>query len=238
MDAGKEKYAPEPGTLYLVSTPIGNIGDISERAKALLRSCDRILCEDTRHTGKLLKLLGIENTLVPNHEHNEVALAGQMADALQGGESLALVSDAGTPAISDPGFRLVRECRARGIPVAPVPGPIAAIAALSASGLPTDRFGFFGFLPPKSAARRRFLEERRGDDATLILYESPHRMEKFLDEIVDVLGEDRCICVARELTKLHETIHSGSAAGVREKVRRGSGKGEFVVLIAKEGYAL
>ncbi len=232
--------ASSPGSLVLVAVPIGNLGDISARAREALGSGAAIACEDTRVTGKLLAKLGIDEhgPLLSYREENEQTLAPELADRIEGGETLVLVSDAGTPAISDPGFRLVRECRRRRLPVTGAPGPNAAVHALALSGLPSDGFLYAGFLPPKSAARRRFLEEYSGFNYTIILYESCHRIGKFLDEIVDSLGPARCICVARELTKLHETVHCGPAGEVRDAVARGSQKGEFVVLLAKDGFAL
>lgn len=228
----------EPGRLQVVATPIGNRGDLSDRARQALASADAIACEDTRISRRLFEEGAKLPPLLAYHEHNEAELAPQLADRIQNGDTIALISDAGTPAISDPGFRLVRECRKRGLPVEPIPGPNAAIAALSASGLPTDQFLFVGFLPPKSAARKRFLVENRDHPATLVCYESTHRLLKFLHEIVDDLGPDRCICVARELTKLHEAIHTGPAAEVLALVSAGSIKGEAVVCIAKDGYEL
>lgn len=224
--------------LYLVATPIGNLGDLSERAREVLESCDAIACEDTRHSVKLLTVLGISKPLLANHEHNEVQLAPELAQRIAAGERIALVSDAGTPAISDPGFRLVRECRRQGLQVIPIPGACAITVALSGSGLPSDSFRFHGFLPPKAAARKRFFTEHASDAETIILYESTHRILKLMDDLVETLGANRCVCIARELTKLHETILTGRAADIRQRLQSGSTKGEFVVLIAKEGYQL
>jgi 16S rRNA (cytidine1402-2'-O)-methyltransferase len=231
---------PSPGSLILVAVPIGNLGDVSARAREALGSGAAIACEDTRVTGKLLAKLEIggHGPLLSYREENEKVLAPELADRIAGGETIILVSDAGTPAVSDPGFRLVRACRRRGLPVTGAPGPNAAVHALSLSGLPSDGFFYAGFLPPKSAARRRFLQEYSSFNYTLVLYESCHRIGKFLDEIVEELGPERCICVCRELTKLHETVHCGPASEVREAVARGSRKGEFVVLVAKAGFAL
>jgi 16S rRNA (cytidine1402-2'-O)-methyltransferase len=233
--------APEnSGLLTLVATPIGNLGDMTARAIETLKTADAIACEDTRVTGKLLSKLEIERTapLISYREENESHMAGQLADRIAAGERIALISDAGMPAISDPGFRLVRECRARGLAVTATPGLTAATTALALSGLPSDGFLYVGFLPPKRAARKRFFEKYRDFEYTLVIYESCHRIGKFLDDLVDVLGAERCISVARELTKLHETVHSGPAAEVRDRVARGSQKGEFVVTIAKAGFAL
>ena len=226
-----------PG-LYLVATPIGNLGDLSQRALQVLRSCDLLACEDTRTSGKLLSHFSIRKDLVSYHEHNEKAKAYELADIIEDGKSVALISDAGTPTLSDPGFRVVRECRKRDLFVSPIPGPSAALAALSASGLPSDRFSYRGFLPAKSAARKRFFEEIRDAEQTHIVFESNHRILKFLDDFLEILGTDRVICVARELTKLHETIFSGPAGEVSEKVRSRSQKGEFVVVIAPADFAL
>ena len=184
--------------------------------------------------------LGIEKTspLLSYREENEKHMAIELADRIELGERIALISDAGMPVISDPGFRLVRECRKRGIHVTTAPGLTAATTALALSGLPTDGFLYVGFLPPKSAARKRFFESKREFEYTIIVYESCHRIAKFLNELVETLGEDRCISVARELTKLHETVHTGAASKVRDRVAEGSQKGEFVVSIAKHGFEL
>lgn len=230
----------EPGTLTLVAVPIGNLGDISQRAIETLRSANCIACEDTRITGKLLAKLDIQHQaeLLSYRDENEKFLAQPLAERITNGESIVLVADAGTPAISDPGFRLVRECRKRKLPVTATPGPNAAITALAISGLPSDGFFYAGFLAPKSAARKRFFEQNRDFSYTIILYESCHRIGKFLNDLVATLGPDRCISVCRELTKLHETIHTGPASEVRDRVAKASQKGEFVVLIAKQGFEL
>lgn len=230
----------DSGTLTLVAAPIGNLSDATPRAIEVLTAATRIACEDTRVTGKLLSKLGIENTgkLISYREQNESFMASEIADRMEAGEDIALIADAGTPAISDPGFRLVRECRKRGLKVTTAPGVSAVITALSLSGLPSDRFYYVGFLAPKSAARKRFFEENKGFDSTIILYESCHRIGKFLNDLVATLGPDRCISVSRELTKLHETVHTGPAGEVRDRVVKGSQKGEFVVCIAKAGFEL
>ena len=189
-------------------------------------------------TGGLLTRLGLHRELTAYHDHNEAEAAERLADQLAAGRSIALVSDAGTPAISDPGFRLVRACRRRGLPVVPVPGASALPAVLSAAGLPTNGFLYAGFLPPKSAARLAFLTKYRDFEYTLALFESCHRIEKFAAEIVASLGPDRVICLAREVTKLHETFLVGPAAEVTARLAAGSKKGEFVVLIAPAGFAL
>ena len=226
-----------PG-LYLVATPIGNLGDLSQRALDILKSCDLIACEDTRTSGKLLKHFGITNNLVSYHEHNEISQAQVLADKIEADQAIALISDAGTPTLSDPGFRVVRECHRRHLNVSPIPGPSAALAALSASGLPSDRFSYRGFLPAKSAARKRFFESILSADQTQILFESNHRILKFLNDFLEVLGPERVICVARELTKLHETIVTGPAGEVSEKIKSRSQKGEFVVVIAPADFSL
>ena len=228
------------GELILVATPIGNLGDLSSRAKKQLSAVDFIACEDTRVTGGLLARFELEERpeLLSYREENEKTMAPELADRIAEGTRIALVSDAGMPAISDPGFRLVRECRRRGLTVTSAPGPTAASTALAVSGLPTNGFLFVGFLPPKKAARQRFFDKYLNLEYTIVLYESCHRIAKCLDDLVDTLGEDRCICLARELTKLHETILSGPAGAVREQMKSHSQKGEFVLCIAKEGYKL
>ena len=229
---------PQPGHLYVVATPIGNLADLTERARAILASVDLVACEDTRTTGALLTRFGLRKELVAYHEHNETEAAERLAEQLAAGKSVAIVSDAGTPGLSDPGFRIVRACRRRGLPVVPVPGPSALTAVLSASGLPTNGFLFVGFLPSKSAARIAFFEKYRDFDYTLVLYESCHRIDKAVDEIVATLGGTRVICVAKEVTKLHETFFVGSAADVQARLAKASLKGEFVLLIAPVDFVL
>lgn len=229
---------PQPGHLYVVATPIGNLADLTERARAILGAVDLVACEDTRTTGALLTRLGFRKDLVAYHEHNETEAAERLADQVAAGKSVAVVSDAGTPALSDPGFRLVRACRRRSLPVVPVPGPSALTAVLSASGLPTNGFLYVGFLPPKSAARVTFFEKYRNFDYTLVLYESCHRIDKAVDEIVATLGAARVICVAKEVTKLHETWLVGPVAEVQARLAKISLKGEFVLLIAPADFAL
>lgn len=229
---------PQPGHLYVVATPIGNLGDISERARAILAGVDVIACEDTRSTGMLLTRFGVRKELFAYHEHNETEAAEHLAEWIATGKSVAVVSDAGTPALSDPGFRVVRACRRRGLPVVPVPGACAVVAVLSASGLPSNGFLFVGFLPPKSAARIAFFEKHRDFDYTLALYESCHRIDKAVAEIAATLGPTRVICVAKEVTKLHETFWVGPVAAVQTSMARASLKGEFVLLIAPADFAL
>ena len=188
---------PGPGALLLVATPLGNLGDVSPRAREALAGATVVACEDTRTTGNLLRLLGIEAKLIAYHDHNEAEMGEALADRVASGERVAIVTDAGTPGISDPGFRAARACARRGLTVTPIPGPCAAIAVLSASGLPTNAFRFVGFLAPKSAARRRFLESVREADETVVLHESCHRIDAFLGEMLEVLGPDRVACVGR-----------------------------------------
>jgi 16S rRNA (cytidine1402-2'-O)-methyltransferase len=221
------------GVLYVVATPIGNLRDISERAVATLKGVARIAAEDTRHSGRLLAHFGIETPMVAVHEHNEREMIPRLLGGLAAGDDLALISDAGTPLISDPGFCLVRAARAAGYRVIPVPGPAACIAALSVSGLPADHFVFEGFLPAHAAARRRRLEALAGDARTLVFHESSHRIVDCLADMADVFGADRTAVVARELTKLFETIESGSLAALLVWLRADPDqqKGEFVVLV-------
>ena len=220
-----------PG-LYLVATPIGNLEDITLRAIRVLKQAELIACEDTRQTQKLLNHFGIETPTVSYHEHNEANRAAELMEKLKQGARIAVVTDAGTPGISDPGFRLASLAIENNIPVIPVPGPVAFISALVASGLPADSFTFRGFLPPKSGARRRELEQIRDSSRTEIFYEAPHRISEALEDIVAVLGSTRQIVVARELTKIHEEFLRGTAAGVLKAVKqRGVVKGEIVLLI-------
>lgn len=232
------RLAAKPGHLYVVATPIGNLADLTERARLILSTVDLVACEDTRTTGALLTRLGLHRPLVPYHDHNETAAADQLVARLKEGKSIAVVSDAGTPAISDPGFRVVRACRRAGVPVVPIPGACALAAVLSASGLPSDGFLFAGFLPAKTSARVAFLEKYRNFDYTLALYESCHRIEKFAAEIAATLGPDRVVCLAKEVTKLHETWLVGPAAEVETRLAKTSLKGEFVVLIAPADFVL
>lgn len=238
MEGVNQSLSPEPGSLYVVATPIGNLADLTDRARSILEKVSFIACEDTRVSGGMLAKLGIKNRLVSYHDKNERSMAVSIADRLGAGESVALISDAGTPAISDPGFRLTRECHSRSIPVVPVPGASAATTILSASGLPSDGFLFVGFLPPKSAARKRFLESHLGFPYTIILYESCHRIEKLMGEMQEILGTERCICLGRELTKRFETIITGKLDDVYSAFQSGSKKGEFVVVIAPGKFTL
>lgn len=222
-----------PATLYVVATPIGNLVDLSPRAQEVLRSVAAICAEDTRHTGQLLSHFGISRPLVALHDHNEEAMAERVVARLLGGESMAVVSDAGTPLVSDPGFRLVRAARAAGVKVSPVPGACAAIAALSVAGLPSDRFVFEGFLPAKAAARRERLQRLAGETGTLVFYESSHRIAESLADMAAAFGDERPAVVARELTKLFETVLDGTLAQLRAAVEADDNqrKGEFVVMV-------
>jgi len=219
------------GTLYLVATPIGNLEDITHRALRVLGEVDLIACEDTRRTRVLLEHYGIKTRLVSYHEHNERERAKELGEMLETGSSVALVSDAGTPGINDPGFRLVAESIARGARVVPVPGAVAFVSALVASGLPTDQFFFGGFLPSRSQARRARLAELRNLDATLIFYEAPHRIAQSLADARDHLGE-RMAVVARELTKMHEEIVRGRLSELAQKLSDETrARGEMVLMI-------
>jgi 16S rRNA (cytidine1402-2'-O)-methyltransferase len=226
------------GRLWVVATPLGNLGDITARAREAIAQCDAVACEDTRVTGGLLRHLNISKPMLAYHEHNEKEVAVQIAERIAGGAQIALITDAGTPGISDPGFRVTRECRRRGLTVTPLPGPCAIVALLSASGLPTNAFRFVGFLPPKSAARRRFLESIKAADETVVLHESCHRISDFLDEMLEELGPQRVVCVGREMTKLHETIRTTALVELVPAMKAGSLKGEFTVAIAPVDFVL
>ena len=223
-----------PGTLYIVATPIGNLGDFTYRAAQILAQVSAVACEDTRQTAKLLQHYGIRTPTTSLHEHNERQKLESLLGRLEAGESIALVSDAGTPLISDPGFPLVREARLRGIPVVPLPGASAVTTALCASGLPTDAFYFGGFLPPKTAARRRALEGLSALDVTLIFYEAPHRIRETLADVAAVLPH-RPVVVARELTKLHEEFASGAPVELAKSITE---RGEITLLIGKADASL
>jgi 16S rRNA (cytidine1402-2'-O)-methyltransferase len=218
------------GTLYLVATPIGNLADITHRALQILKDVDLIACEDTRHTHKLLQHYGITTKTISYHEHNEQQRAAQLIDSLKQGSNIAVVSDAGTPSISDPGFRLVRAAIENEIPVVPVPGPSALISALIAAGLPTDEFFFAGFLPSRTNARRARLGELQSVPGTLIFYEAPHRLATTLRDAHEILGEREAV-VARELTKLHEEIRRGRLSELTQHYQSEEPRGEIVVLI-------
>ncbi|MCL1090408.1 16S rRNA (cytidine(1402)-2'-O)-methyltransferase [Shewanella profunda] len=219
--------------LYIVPTPIGNLGDMSSRAIEVLNQVSLIACEDTRHSGKLLSHFGITTKTIALHDHNERARAQWIVDQLAAGLSIALISDAGTPLISDPGYHLVSHVRQSGFNVIPLPGPCAAITALSASGLPSDRFSFEGFLPSKEKARADKLLALKEDPRTLIFYESPHRIEHSLTTMAEVLGGDRHVVMAREVTKTFETFLSGPVADVLARVSTDPNqqKGEIVLMV-------
>jgi 16S rRNA (cytidine1402-2'-O)-methyltransferase len=221
-------------SLYLVATPIGNLEDITLRALRVLKEVDLIACEDTRQTLKLLSHYGIHTRTVSYHEHNEMTKAAELVVDLEGGAKIALVTDAGMPGISDPGFRLIALAIRHHVPVVPIPGASAFLAALVASGLPTDSFRFSGFLPVKAGQRRKLLESIKDSPRTQVFYEAPHRLLEALSDVSDVLGEARHVVVAREVTKIHEEFLRGRAREVLEQLKaRGDVKGEITLLIAK-----
>jgi|SRR5579872_4995028 len=221
----------QPGTLYLVATPIGNLEDITLRALRVLKECDVIAAEDTRHTGNLLHHFGISKPMLSYFQFNEASRGREILDRLRAGQKIAVVTDAGTPGISDPGVRIVRDAMAAGFRVESVPGPCALVAALAASGLPTDEFHFLGFLPHRSGQRRKYLEELRNMPGTLVFYESPYRVNKLLTELAD-LYVDRTVVLARELTKKFEEIRSGKPAELLTHLKETKIRGEFVVLVS------
>ncbi len=220
------------GTLYVVATPIGNLEDISYRAVRILQEVAQIAAEDTRHSRKLLNHYGIDTSLISYHEHNEKSRSPQLIAKLQAGESLALISDAGTPCIADPGYRLVSSCRQHGVNVVAVPGASALVAALSISGLPTDAFRFIGFLPAKTHGRCQVLQQVKDVTDTVACYEAPHRLAACLVDIAMVCGVDRQIAIARELTKRHEELFSGTVGEAQEYFAASTVKGELVLLLA------
>jgi 16S rRNA (cytidine1402-2'-O)-methyltransferase len=228
---------PAAGTLHVVATPIGNLGDLSPRAQAVLREVAAICAEDTRRSGQLLAHFGIATPLLALHEHNEEAIAQRVVARLLAGDSLALVSDAGTPLVSDPGYRLVRAARAAGVRVSPVPGACAAIAALSVAGLASDRFAFEGFLPSRAAARRERLRALVSEPRTLVFYESSHRIVETLEDMAATFGGDRPAVLARELTKLFETVLDGGLSDLLAAVQADDNqrKGEFVLVVQGAG---
>jgi 16S rRNA (cytidine1402-2'-O)-methyltransferase len=223
-----------PGTIYVVATPIGNLGDMTARAREVLSAVSRIAAEDTRHTRQLLQQMGIDGDLTSLHEHNESEKSAALLERVAAGESLAIVSDAGTPLISDPGFPLIAAARQRGIAVVAVPGACAAIAALSIAGLPTDRFIFEGFLPAKSAARRSHLASLAMESRTLVFYEAPHRLRETLEDMATVFGAERRATVSRELTKRFETSYSGSLQELTGQALQDENmsRGEIVIVVA------
>ncbi|MDR3317635.1 MAG: 16S rRNA (cytidine(1402)-2'-O)-methyltransferase [Puniceicoccales bacterium] len=228
----------DKGKLFVVATPIGNLGDIAFRAIETLKQCSIIACEDRRVSANLLKKFTIEAKLIPYHEQNELFQVTFLLGQLLEGKNIAVICDAGTPTISDPGFRIVRECKKNDIDVIPIPGPNAAITALSASGLPTNRFLFLGFPGHKESERVKILEQYKHFEATLIFYESCYRVEKFLNNIFNIYGPDRIVSVSKELTKIHETILTASVVEILKRIKNLTIKGEFVVLIASQNYIL
>ena len=221
------------GNLYIVATPIGNLGDISERAVEILKQVDLIAAEDTRHSKTLLERFGINTKACAYHEHNEEQRTSKLIEQLIGGESIALISDAGTPLINDPGYRLVAAAHDNGIQVVPIPGPSAIITALSASGLPTNKFIFEGYLPAKSEARKKCIQELTSESRTLIFYEAPHRILGLISDMCEILGAERRVTIARELTKQFEQIVRDSVSEINAKLKNGEIKikGEFVVIL-------
>ncbi len=222
------------GTLYVVATPIGNLEDLTPRARQTLAEVSLIAAEDTRHTGRLLFSIGCKSRLMALHDHNEEKVVGRIIKILLGGESVALVSDAGTPLLSDPGFRLVREAHSNNIVVSPIPGASAVTAALSTAGIATDRFCFEGFLPAKQSARKAVLSDLAAERRTLVFYESVHRIAECIDDMVAVFGAERQAFIGRELTKLHEQCVQETLANLKQLIASGGivGKGEFVVVIS------
>ena len=227
-----EKNRVLPGTLYLVSTPIGNLADLSDRAKKVLSEVDFVAAEDTRNSGLLLSRIGISRPLISYFEHNKRERGEEIAARLENGESCALVTDAGTPAISDPGEDLVALCAARGIRISAVPGPVASVTALTLSGLPTARFCFEGFLPAQKAARLARLKELAGEKRTLLFHEAPHKLARTLDDLCQIFGGTRRIAVCRELTKLNEEILRTTLADAAAYYQANAPRGEFVLVVA------
>lgn len=231
--ASDEVLVDKTGNLYVVATPIGNLGDMVPRALQVLQQADWVAAEDTRHSGRLLAHFGISTPLLPYHDHSDERQVTRILDLLSEGCAVALISDAGTPLISDPGFRLVREARARGVRITPIPGPCAAVVALCASGLPSDRFAFEGFLPAKSQQRRTALAGLAAVSHTMIFYEAPHRVLAALEDMVAVFGVDREALLARELTKVHETLIFSTLGELVERVREDPNqqRGEIVLVV-------
>lgn len=233
MQAEMDKEHSDVGQLFIVPTPIGNLGDITQRAIDTLNFVDLIAAEDTRHTGKLLQQFMIKTPMIALHDHNELQKAAVLIDQLNTGVNIALVSDAGTPLINDPGYHMVKQCHQAGIRVTPLPGACAAITALSAAGLPSDRFCYEGFLPAKSKARQSVLMQLSEESRTLIFYESPHRILDTLEDMQTVFGEDRYVVIARELTKIWETIYGAPLSDLLTWIKADPNRqrGEFVVLV-------
>jgi 16S rRNA (cytidine1402-2'-O)-methyltransferase len=232
------EQARNTGILYVVGTPIGNLGDLSPRVIDTFKTCDLIACEDTRVSSRLLNHAGIHKPLISYRDDNEIRCAELLLEKLLQGETIALISDAGVPTISDPGFRITRLCHKNKVPVIPIPGPSAVITALSCSGLPTDSFLFLGFLLPKKSARIKTFTDYFNFPHTLLFYESPHRIEKCLNDMMEVYGETRCVTVAKELTKMHERVITGNLVEVQKEVMGRSLKGEFVIAVAPASFEL
>jgi len=230
--SGNKAVCKLPAGLYVVATPIGNLGDITLRAITTLANADAIACEDTRNSGLMLQAFSIKKPLLSYHDHNADERRPEIIRRISQGEAIALISDAGTPAIADPGFKLARDCHDAGLSVFSIPGANAAIAALSAAGLPTDAFHFAGFLPSKTTARKKELSRLVHIEATLVFYESPQRLPESLSDMADVLGKERPAAIAREITKLYEEIRRGSLLELAESYKDASVKGEIVVLVS------
>jgi 16S rRNA (cytidine1402-2'-O)-methyltransferase len=227
----EEQGRDATGTLYVVATPIGNLEDITYRAVRILNEVDLVAAEDTRHSRKLFAHFGIHKPLVSYHDHNEQQRQEELLLRLQAGEDIALISDAGTPCIADPGYRLIASCHAAGITVVPIPGPSAIITALSAAGVSTERFAFEGYLPQRTKARADLLRQLNGEQRTLVFYEAPHRLVAALADLVDIMGTERPLVVARELTKLYEEFFRGTAAEALTRFTQEPARGELVLII-------
>lgn len=223
---------PKPGTLYIVATPIGNLEDMTFRAVRILQAVDMIAAEDTRHTGKLLQHFQVKTPQISYYEHNSNSRIPELLEYLQYGKAIALVSDAGMPGISDPGYELIKACIDNNITVVPIPGASAVITALSAAGLPTDRFIFDGFLPAKSQRRKEYLTSLQGESRTLVFYESPHRLRETLADLAEILGSDRYAVIARELTKLYEEFWRGTIGEGIANYQEKEPQGEYTLLVA------
>ena len=227
----EEQCRDTTGTLYVVATPIGNLEDITYRAVRILKQVDLVAAEDTRHSRKLFAHFGIHKPLVSYHDHNEQQRQEELLLRLHAGENIALISDAGTPCIADPGYRLIASCHAAGITVVPIPGPSAIITALSAAGVSTERFAFEGYLPQRTKARGYLLRQLNGEQRTLVFYEAPHRLAATLADLVDIMGAERPLVVARELTKLYEEFFRGTAAEALTRFTQEPARGELVLII-------
>ena len=227
----EEQGRKTTGTLYVVATPIGNLEDITYRAVRILNEVDLVAAEDTRHSRKLFARFGIQKPLVSYHDHNEQQRQEELIQRLQSGEDIALISDAGTPCIADPGYRLIGSCHAAGIKVVPIPGASAVITALSAAGVSTERFAFEGYLPQRAKARADLLRQLNGEQRTLVFYEAPHRLAATLADLVDIMGAEQPLVVARELTKLYEEFFRGTAAEAVTRFAREPARGELVLIL-------